>query len=272
MCGSVKTTRVAAPPGRDPALEGRSAPLVLSRRVTQAQLHALLARLHKVAPWVFRLWWLKPDALVPTLLAVGAQTLRAAGLQSGAQIKMRLEAPVRGGVVSQASVHSKPAVKRQPKAQSLVVILSSLDDGLVAVLKRGDIRFVRSAWLLLLPPGELIPFRQKLEELELQGASPSPLMNPAEAVALLRKCNRSVGALTYGWLSLGSAFAPSSNSSRISSRAEPRVCRSARPCGTTSGVRETGPRGAPTHRGLLLGLCLTVPGLLRVPSNQHSIV
>ena len=218
------------------SLEGRSAPLVLSRRVTQAQLHALLARLHKVAPWVFRLWWLKPDALVPTLLAVGAQTLRAAGLQSGAQIKMRLEAPVRGGVVSQASVHSKPAVKRRPKAQSPVVILSSLDDGLVAVLERGDIRFVRSAWLLLLPPGELIPFRQKLEELELQGVSPSPLLSPAEAVALIRKCKRSVGALTYGWLSPGSAFTPPSNSSQIlAGRATrvPHVCRSARPSGTT---------------------------------------
>ena len=86
------------PPCRDPALEGRSALLVLSRRVTQAQLHAFLARLHKVAPRLFRLWWLKPDALVPTLLAAEARTLRAAGLQSGAQIEMRLAAPVRGGM------------------------------------------------------------------------------------------------------------------------------------------------------------------------------
>ena len=88
------------------SLEGQSAPLVLSRRVTQAQLHALLARLHKVTPWLFRLWWLKPDALVPTLLAAEARTLRAAGLQSGAQIEMRLAAPVRGGMGCCAS---KPA-------------------------------------------------------------------------------------------------------------------------------------------------------------------
>ena len=137
---------------------------------------------------------------------------------------------------NQASGSSGPAAKRRPKAQSPVVILSSLDDGLVAVLERGDIRFVRSAWLLLLPPGELIPFRQKLEELELQGVSPSPLLSPAEAVALIRKCKRSVGALTYGWLSPGSAFTPPSNSSQIlAGRATrvPHVCRSARPSGTT---------------------------------------
>ena len=185
------------------SLEGRSAPLVLSRRVTQAQLHALLARLHKVAPWVFRLWWLKPDALVPTLLAVGAQTLRAAGLQSGAQIKMRLEAPVRGGVVSQASVHSKPAVKRRIKAQSPVAILSQLDERLVAKLEAGDIRLLRVKWVEVQPDGYSVQRRQELEalqeEIEKHGGL-TPLLGKKEAADLVRSGKREAGALSYGWI------------------------------------------------------------------------
>ena len=82
------------------SLDGTDADLALSCQASQAQLHARLARLHKIAPTAFRLWWSKPDALVSTLLAAEAQTLRAAGLQSGAQIKMRLAAPVRGGMDS----------------------------------------------------------------------------------------------------------------------------------------------------------------------------
>ena len=89
----------------------------------------------------------------------------------------------------------------------------------MVALENGDIRLVRSAYLLLLPLGSLILYRQQLEGLqevlELQGASPLPLLSPAEAVALIRKCNRSVGALTYGWLSPGSAFVPPSNASQI---------------------------------------------------------
>ena len=53
-------------------LEGQSAPLVLSRQATQAQLHAFLARLHKVAPRLFRLWWLKPDEGVASGARAGA--------------------------------------------------------------------------------------------------------------------------------------------------------------------------------------------------------
>ena len=41
--------------------------------------------------------------------------------------------------------------------------------------------------------------RQELETLEATGAAPSPLLSPAEAVALVRRGDRSAGALTYGW-------------------------------------------------------------------------
>ena len=78
--------------------------------------------------------------------------------------------------------------------------LTALDDALVAVLARGDIKLVRAAWLLQQPADHRIQRRQDLEALEQSGASPSPLLSPAEAVALVRRGNRSAGALTYGWL------------------------------------------------------------------------
>ena len=74
--------------------------------------------------------------------------------------------------------------------------LTKLDDRLVKVLHAGDIRLVRSAWLLAQPSGYRIARRQDLEALEASGASPSPLLSPEEAVALVREGNRSAGALT----------------------------------------------------------------------------
>ena len=44
---------------------------------------------------------------------------------------------------------------------------------------------------------------QQLEELERSGASPSPLLSPEEAAALILQGDRSVGAVTHGWLSPG---------------------------------------------------------------------
>ena len=79
--------------------------------------------------------------------------------------------------------------------------LSSFDDTLVAVLAKGHIRLVRAAWLLTLPGDYRIVRRQELEALEEKGTSPSPLLSPEEAVGLVRKGNRGVGALTYGCMS-----------------------------------------------------------------------
>ena len=79
-------------------------------------------------------------------------------------------------------------------------VLTKLDDRLIESVQRGDIRFVRAAWVLQ-PAVKQIRNRQELEELERGGASPSPLMSTNEAVAMIRRGDRSAGALTYGWLS-----------------------------------------------------------------------
>ena len=78
-------------------------------------------------------------------------------------------------------------------------VLTALDDGLATVLGAGDIRLVRSAWLLAQPAGYRIVRRQDLEALEARGVSPSPLLKPDEAVALVRRGDRSAGAVTHGW-------------------------------------------------------------------------
>jgi hypothetical protein len=86
----------------------------------------------------------------------------------------------------------------EPEELSVLEVLSKLDDRLC-----GSIRFVRAAWLLNLPPTFRMKRRQELEDLERSGMSPTPLLSPEEAVALIRACNRSVGSLTYGWLTPG---------------------------------------------------------------------
>jgi len=57
-----------------------------------------------------------------------------------------------------------------------------------------------------------MPNRQALEEIERSGVSPSPLLSPQEAAALVKRGDRSIGALTYGWLSPGD---PDPDGSRI---------------------------------------------------------
>ena len=44
---------------------------------------------------------------------------------------------------------------------------------------------------------------QYLEALEACRALPAPLLSPIKAVALVRRGNRGVGVLSYGWLSPG---------------------------------------------------------------------
>jgi len=87
----------------------------------------------------------------------------------------------------------------QPSIETKVLeALGSLDeDRLIEVLRNGDIRLVRSAWLRAKPAGYRIERRQELEELEKSGQS--PLLSPEEAVALVRRGTRSAGALTYPW-------------------------------------------------------------------------
>ena len=81
--------------------------------------------------------------------------------------------------------------------------LTAFDDRLVEALANAVIRLVCAAWLLAQPTDFRMPFRQQLEELERSGASPSPLLSPAAAVALIRQGKRGAGAITHGWLSPG---------------------------------------------------------------------
>ena len=74
--------------------------------------------------------------------------------------------------------------------------LTAFDDRLVEVLAAAVIHLVRSAWLLAQPAGFQMPYWQELEALERSGTSPSPLVSPADAVALVRQGNRGVGTVT----------------------------------------------------------------------------
>jgi hypothetical protein len=73
--------------------------------------------------------------------------------------------------------------------------LASLDDRLEEVLREGDIRLFHSKWLLKQEPSYRIQRRQDLDE--------AALLSCEEAVELIRRRNRCVGALTYGWPSAG---------------------------------------------------------------------
>ena len=92
------------------------------------------------------------------------------------------------------------------RSESLVLTLEMharltvLDDQLVEALQACDVRLVSTAWILKQPNGFRMPRLQHLEALEACGASPSPLLSPIEAVALVRRGNRAAGALSYGWL------------------------------------------------------------------------
>ena len=82
-------------------------------------------------------------------------------------------------------------------------VLAALDEHLIEVLATGAIRLLRVEWVQQQPDDFKMPRRQELEALEQSGASPSPLLTPQEAVALIRRGDRCVGVLTYGWLSPG---------------------------------------------------------------------
>jgi hypothetical protein len=84
--------------------------------------------------------------------------------------------------------------------------LSELDAILIQVLLQGAIRLLRVEWLMkqLDDFNDFkMPNRQALEEIERKKVSPSPLLSGEEAAALVRRGDRSIGALTYGWLMSG---------------------------------------------------------------------
>ena len=91
----------------------------------------------------------------------------------------------------------------------IICVLSGLDDRLADVLRAGDIKLLRVSWLRRLrrllrqPNGRRLKRRQELEALFLAPGEKSPFLSAEEAVALLRRGNRGVGALTHCWLSPG---------------------------------------------------------------------
>ena len=82
----------------------------------------------------------------------------------------------------------------------ILTSLSHLDDRLVERLRANDIRLLRISWLCG-PSVTKLQRRQLLEEREREGES--PFLSPEEAVEVLRRGNRGIAALTYGWLSPG---------------------------------------------------------------------
>ena len=99
-----------------------------------------------------------------------------------------------------------------PLPPKLSQALTELDKIIIKVLLCGAIRLLCVKWLLIQPANFKMPNRQALEEIERSGVSPSPLLSPQEAVALVERGDRSIGALTYGWLMSGD---PDPKGSRI---------------------------------------------------------
>jgi hypothetical protein len=102
----------------------------------------------------------------------------------------------------------RPTVAIGPPPE-MIRILSGLDDRLAEALRAGDIKLLRVSWLRRLrrllrqPNGRRLKRRQELEALFLATGKKSPFLSAEEAVALLRRGNRGVGALTHSWLSPG---------------------------------------------------------------------
>ena len=78
-------------------------------------------------------------------------------------------------------------------------VLGALDEQLIGVLRRLAVRLVSSEWVLAQPADFRMLRRQDLEAIERSGTG-APLLSAADAVALIERGDRSVGALTYGWL------------------------------------------------------------------------
>jgi hypothetical protein len=110
---------------------------------------------------------------------------------------------------SSAKQAAKDAAEAPPKLRQA---LTELDKIVIQVLLCGAIRLICVKWLLMQPANFKMPNRQALEEIERSRASPSPLLSPQEAAALVRRGDRSIGTLTYGWLSPGD---PDPDGSRI---------------------------------------------------------
>jgi hypothetical protein len=77
--------------------------------------------------------------------------------------------------------------------------LSSFDDRLTRAVANGDIRIVRTGWLLAQPESYRLERRQDLEKRESRAEA--PFLTYDAAAKLIQQHNRGLGALSYGWLS-----------------------------------------------------------------------
>ena len=96
-------------------------------------------------------------------------------------------------------LHRTPSMLHRTPSDVLIRVLSGLDDRLDEALLACDIKLLRVSWLLRQPDRWRLKPRQELEAL----LDELPFLSAEEAVALLRRGNRGVGALTQGWLSPG---------------------------------------------------------------------
>ena len=123
----------------------------------------------------------------------------AKDLESQAQSPLAAPSPP-AATLSPTSVKADPPPNR-PAPHELGDVsealeqLASLDDRLEKVLRAGDICLFRSKWLLEQEPSYRIQRRQDLDE--------RALLSCKEAVELIKRRNRCIGALTYGWPSAG---------------------------------------------------------------------
>ena len=105
----------------------------------------------------------------------------------------------------EAAPEGKKVAEPVGAPSEMIRVLSGLDDRLAVALRDGDIKLLRVSWLKRLrrllrqPDWRSLRRRQELEALRAE----SPFLSAEEAVALLRRGTRGVGALTHGWLSPG---------------------------------------------------------------------
>ena len=85
-----------------------------------------------------------------------------------------------------------PALARS--VSTAIAQLSKLDERLLVPIRRRDIALVRTKWLLAQPADFRLLSRQQLEK--QMRASPTPLLMPEEAIALIQKGERCVGVVS----------------------------------------------------------------------------
>ena len=132
-----------------------------------------------------------------SVMSVSGASVIVSSTGSGAPAAVESEvvaspAPVANDVTDMVSPSAAPGGMPLEMRQAL----SALDKGLIAVLRSGDIRLVRASWLLAQPDSFHMPYRQELEALEASGVTPSPLLSPDEAVAIIEKGDRSACILS----------------------------------------------------------------------------